>query len=35
MSEVVDNLRRYRERIAAQPAPPVPGDGSGGHAAGA
>ncbi len=35
MAEVVDNLRRFRERIAAQPAPPVPGDGSGGHAAGA
>ena len=32
MAEVVDNLRRYRERLAAQPAPPVPGDGSGGHA---
>ena len=32
MTEVLDNLRRYRERIAAQPAPPVPGDGSGGHA---
>ena len=35
MAEVTDNLRRYRERIAAQPAPPVPGDRSGGHAAGA
>ncbi len=35
MAEVADNLRRYRERIAVQPAPPVPGDGSGGHAAGA
>ena len=35
MTEVLDNLRRYRERIAAQPAPPVPGDGSGGHAASA
>jgi len=35
MAEVADNLRRYRERIAAQPAPPVPGDGSGGHATGA
>jgi chorismate synthase len=34
MAEVADNLRRYRERIAALPAPPVPGDGSGGHAAG-
>ncbi len=33
MAEVADNLRRYRERIAAEPAPPVPGDGSGGHAA--
>jgi chorismate synthase len=33
MAEVADNLRRYRERIAAQPVPPVPGDGSGGHAA--
>ncbi len=33
MAEVVDNLRRYRERVAAQPVPPVPGDGSGGHAA--
>ncbi len=32
MAEVADNLRRYRERLAAQPAPPVPGDGSGGHA---
>jgi chorismate synthase len=32
MAEVVDNLRRYRERLAAQPAAPVPGDGSGGHA---
>ena len=28
MAEVADNLRRYRERIAAQPVPPVPGDGS-------
>ncbi len=35
MAEVTDNLRRFRERIAAQPAPPVPGDGSGGHATGA
>ena len=35
MTEIADNLRRYRERIAAQPAPPVPGDGSGGHATGA
>lgn len=35
MVEVADNLRRYRERIAALPVPPVPGDGSGGHAAGA
>src|SRR5512146_2433737 len=35
MAEVTDNLRRFRERIAAQPAPPVPGDGSGGHASGA
>ena len=35
MAEVADNLRRYRERIAAQPATPVPGDRSGGHAAGA
>ncbi len=33
MAEVTDNLRRYRERIAAAPAPPVPGDGAGGHAA--
>lgn len=33
MAEVADNLRRYRERIAAAPTPPVPGDGSGGHAA--
>ncbi len=32
MAEVTDNLRRFRERIAAQPAAPVPGDGSGGHA---
>ena len=32
MAEVADNLRRYRERIASEPAPPVPGDGSGGHA---
>jgi chorismate synthase len=32
MAEVADNLRRYRERIAAEPVPPVPGDGSGGHA---
>ena len=35
MAEVTDNLRRFRERIAAQPAAPVPGDGSGGHATGA
>ena len=34
MAEVTDNLRRFRERIAAQPAAPVPGDGSGGHVAG-
>lgn len=33
MPEVADNLRRYRERIAASPAAPVPGDRSGGHAA--
>lgn len=32
MVEVIDNLRRYRERIAAEPVPPIPGDGSGGHA---
>ncbi len=32
MAEVADNLCRYRERIAAEPTPPVPGDGSGGHA---
>jgi chorismate synthase len=32
MAEVIDNLRRYRDRIATEPAPPVPGDGSGGHA---
>jgi chorismate synthase len=32
MVEVADNLRRYRERIAELPVPPVPGDGSGGHA---
>jgi chorismate synthase len=32
MVEITDNLRRYRERIAALPVPPVPGDGSGGHA---
>ncbi len=35
MAEVVDNLRRFRERIAAQPAPPDPSPGTGGHAAGA
>jgi chorismate synthase len=35
MVEVLDNLDRYRARIAAQPMPPVAGDGSGGHAAGA
>lgn len=35
MTEVADNLRRYRERIAAQPSAPAAGDGSGGHAAGA
>ena len=32
MVEVADNLRRYRERLAAQIVPPAPGDGSGGHA---
>ncbi len=32
MVEVADNLRRYRERLAAQMVPPAPGDGSGGHA---
>jgi chorismate synthase len=31
MPEVIDNLRRYRERIARTPSAPVPGDGSGGH----
>jgi len=35
MAEVADNLRRYRERIAREPRPPLAGDGSGGHAAGA
>jgi hypothetical protein len=34
MTEVLDNLRRYQERIARTPAAPVPGDGSGGHGAG-
>jgi chorismate synthase len=33
MIEVADNLRRYRERLAAQMVSPVAGDGSGGHAA--
>ncbi|HEY3335230.1 MAG TPA: chorismate synthase [Candidatus Limnocylindrales bacterium] len=33
MIEVVDNLRRARERMAAGVVPPTPGDGSGGHTA--
>jgi hypothetical protein len=32
MAEVMDNLRAYQVRIARTPNPPVPGDGSGGHA---
>jgi chorismate synthase len=32
MPEVLDNLRRYRDSIAAAPATPAAGDGSGGHA---
>src|SRR5207342_1045314 len=35
MIEVVDNLRRTRERMAAGVVPPTPGDGSGGHASSA
>jgi chorismate synthase len=31
MPEVIDNLRRYQERITRTPSAPVPGDGSGGH----
>jgi hypothetical protein len=31
MPEVLDNLRRYRARIAATPVAPAAGDGSGGH----
>lgn len=33
MAEVIDNLGRYRERIARTPREPVPGDGTGGHVA--
>ncbi len=32
MAEVLENLRAYQARIARTPEPPVPGDGSGGHA---
>ena len=32
MPEVIDNLRRYRERIGEAPPAPVAGDRSGGHA---
>jgi chorismate synthase len=32
MTEVLDNLHRYQERIARPPAAPVPGGRSGGHA---
>ena len=35
MVEVLDNLERYRARIAMPPAAPVAGDGSGGHGDGA
>ncbi len=35
MIEVLDNLRRTRERMAAGLMPPTPGDGSGGHASSA
>ena len=32
MPEVLDNLRRYRERIGEAPPAPAAGDRSGGHA---
>jgi hypothetical protein len=34
MPEVIDNLRRYRERIAAAPEPPVAGGRTGGSTGG-
>jgi chorismate synthase len=33
MAEVIDNLRRYQERIARTPTPPGPGARDGGHIA--
>ena len=34
MAEVIDNLRRTRERMATGVEAPAAGDGSGGHAGG-